>query len=69
LPLYIDRRDWLYNKISKAIRNKTILDFGCGEGHFSRFAIKSGAKGVFGIDISEEMLQLAESYKHSWVFG
>lgn len=65
LPLYIDRRKWLYNKISKAIRNKAILDFGCGEGHFSRFAIKSGAKCVLGIDTSEVMLQLAEKYKNS----
>lgn len=43
----------------KDVRDKKILDAGCGAGFESRFLAKKGAK-VIGIDISEKMIQIAE---------
>ena len=42
------------------LKDKTILDLGCGFGeHCKRFVV-SGAKKVVGIDISEKMLEIAK---------
>lgn len=40
------------------IKNKTVLDAGCGEGSNTRLLAKSGAT-VFGVDISSKMLEVA----------
>lgn len=42
------------------VKEKTILDLGCGDGNFTRKFKKMGAKEVFGVDISKEMIRLAE---------
>jgi ubiquinone/menaquinone biosynthesis C-methylase UbiE len=44
------------------IKGKTILDYGCGSGVFSRFLHKSGAK-VTGVDVSENMIGIAKESK------
>jgi SAM-dependent methyltransferase len=36
-----------------------VLDLGCGEGYVSRLALQAGARSVFGIDLSESMVQKA----------
>lgn len=41
------------------IRGKTILDYGCGTGVYSRFLHESGAK-VTGVDVSENMIGVAK---------
>lgn len=41
------------------IAGKTILDLGCGQGYFSRAFLEGGAR-VFGVDISKELIALAE---------
>ncbi len=46
------------------IRNKTILDFGCGDGVYSKRFAEKGAKNVIGIDNSRAMIKLANA-KHS----
>ncbi|MCA9837021.1 MAG: class I SAM-dependent methyltransferase [Trueperaceae bacterium] len=38
-----------------------VLDLGCGFGHFSRWATEAGASKVTGVDLSERMLEQAES--------
>lgn len=41
------------------LKNKSILDLGCGYGENCRYFIKEGAKEVIGVDISENMLKTA----------
>ena len=44
-----------------ALKDKTVLDLGCGYGeHCMRF-VKEGAKKVTGIDISQKMLAVAKA--------
>lgn len=45
------------------LRNKRILDIGCGMGQHAMQYAKSGAMSVLGIDISENMLEYA--WKHN----
>lgn len=42
------------------IKDKTILDFGCGSGRWVEFFCNLGAKYI-GVDISEEMIELSKS--------
>jgi len=58
--------DWLlgYDNVAKnlmPLKNKIILDFGCGTGKFSRFLRDKGAR-IVSLDISKEMLQIAKQY-------
>ncbi len=43
------------------LKNKTVLDLGCGYGNSCIDFIEKGAKRVLGIDISERMLTVAKS--------
>lgn len=43
------------------IREKSILDMACGDGFYTRLLKQAGASNVTGIDISEEMIRLAEA--------
>lgn len=42
------------------IRGKTVLDLACGEGFYTRLLKQAGAAEVTGVDISSEMIHLAE---------
>lgn len=42
------------------LKDKTILDLGCGFGEHCKDFVESGAKKVIGIDISEKMLEIAK---------
>lgn len=44
----------------KDIKNKIVADFGCGTGIFSIGTALLGAKKVFGIDVDEKALEIAE---------
>lgn len=39
---------------------KSILDLGCGTGHFSSYCIENGASKVIGVDISRNMIEQAK---------
>lgn len=42
------------------IKEKYILDLGCGTGHFAKYCIEKGASKVIGVDISRNMIQQAK---------
>ena len=44
------------------IQDKKIVDLGCGTGIFSVGAAIAGAKKVFGIDVDENVIQIAREY-------
>lgn len=46
------------------IKNKVILDFGCGHGVDTMKFVKLGAKKVVGIDPSKAMIDLAKRHNH-----
>jgi len=46
-------------KLIGDLKDKKVLDAGCGEGYNTRLLAKKGAK-VFGVDISKRMIELAE---------
>jgi ubiquinone/menaquinone biosynthesis C-methylase UbiE len=52
----------LFRLIGK-LDGRTVLDLACGEGHYTRRLKQAGAARVLGIDISPEMIKLAESEK------
>ena len=43
------------------LRDKRILDLGCGFGWFARWAVEQGAASVLGVDLSENMLERAKA--------
>jgi 2-polyprenyl-3-methyl-5-hydroxy-6-metoxy-1,4-benzoquinol methylase len=47
------------------IAGKTVLDIGCGPGHYSVTLAKNGAEEVFGIDFADEMIGLASQNAQS----
>ena len=42
-------------------KEKTVLDLGCGYGWHCQYAVECGAKQVLGIDLSEKMIQEAQT--------
>lgn len=46
------------------IKNLAILDLACGSGHYTRMAVRLGAKSVTGVDISSEMLRIGQSIEN-----
>lgn len=46
-------------KMLPDFRDKRVLDLGCGFGWHCRYAVEKGASAVFGIDISQKMLNEA----------
>ena len=43
------------------LRDKRVVDLGCGFGWFARWAMSQGAAGVLGVDLSENMLSRARA--------
>lgn len=43
------------------LKEKTVLDLGCGYGWHCQYAVECGAKQVLGIDLSEKMIQEAQT--------
>lgn len=49
-----------FRKLVPDVKNKSILDLGCGYGENDKYYKEQGAKYVLGTDISSKMLELAE---------
>jgi ubiquinone/menaquinone biosynthesis C-methylase UbiE len=47
---------------SKDIKNKTLLDIGCGYGWFEIFAEKKGVKKIIGVERNDDDLKAAKNY-------
>ena len=46
------------------IKNKTVLDLACGQGYFTEIWALANAKKVYGIDLGEGLIQIAEENAH-----
>jgi SAM-dependent methyltransferase len=42
------------------IQNKSLLDIGCASGRFAQMLVEAGAKHVTGVDISDEVVEVAK---------
>lgn len=42
------------------IKDKTVLDLGCGFGDYCKLLVEKGAKKVIGLDISKKMIEVAK---------
>ena len=51
------------------IRGKSILDMACGDGTYTRLLKQAGASNVTGIDVSSEMIRLAEEVERQHPLG
>jgi SAM-dependent methyltransferase len=55
--------------IAGTIRSASILDLACGEGFYTRKLKRAGANDVMGVDLSPEMITLAEKAEENWPLG
>src|SRR5688500_4981274 len=44
------------------VRERRVLDLGCGQGYFSRELARRGAR-VVGIDLSDQLIQIAREHQ------
>ena len=51
------------------IRGKTVLDLACGDGFYTRLLKQAGAAAVTGVDLSAEMIRLAEREEQARPLG
>ena len=51
------------------VRGLRVLDLACGEGHYTRLLRAAGAAEVTGVDISPEMIRLAEAQEREAPLG
>lgn len=58
--------DWEhFRKILPNLKDKRVLDLGCGYGWHCLYAAENGASKVLGLDLSVKMLEVAETKKNS----
>ncbi len=50
-----------FQRLLPPLRDKRVLDLGCGLGYFAREARARGARAVIGVDLSERMLDTARA--------
>ena len=58
----------LINKIEGLIKNKKIVDFGCGHGNFLMSMIKFKPKECVGIDYGKDSIDYANKYRKKFYF-
>lgn len=59
---YTSTDQYLFDVLSEiTLKDKTVLDYGCGDGSYSFMFEQHGAKKVFGFDISPEMIAIAHN--------
>lgn len=70
IPENVDYYTWSENYVKyfftgNFVKDKVVLDIGCGTGYGTHFLIKAGAKKVIGIDNSYETIEYAQSHYRS----
>lgn len=45
------------------LRDTSVLDLACGFGHYTRLAVRLGAKSAIGVDVSAQMVALARQFE------
>ncbi len=58
-PQVLSSFKFLYKLLAENSKDKSILDYGCGNGIHSFFPIENGARKVIGIDLSGKSLEVA----------
>jgi len=66
---WIEETTFLQAILQNGVKDKSVLDLGCGSGHFCRILQKQGAKAICGIDVSDEMIQEAQRIESSAPVG
>lgn len=61
LPFRSYVEGYTFFKMLGPLEGLTVLDLACGEGHYSRLIRQRGAARVVGVDLSSEMIALAEA--------
>jgi toxoflavin synthase len=56
-------------KLAGKVTNKSILDLACGEGIYTRKLKSLGATNILGVDLSAEMIKLAEAEENKNPIG
>ncbi len=54
-----------FQKMLPDLKNKRVLDLGCGFGWHCQYVVEQGAQSVVGVDISERMLETARNLHRS----
>lgn len=67
-PLPIPER-YTFLRLVGVLRGKRVLDLACGSGYYSRLLKEHGAEWVEGVDISPEMIQLAQRKEQEQPLG
>jgi 2-polyprenyl-3-methyl-5-hydroxy-6-metoxy-1,4-benzoquinol methylase len=67
LRKYVDKFTLL--KVLGDVRGKSVLDLGCGHGHYTRIVKSQGAAQVVGVDISQAMIADARSQEQQTSLG
>lgn len=55
--------------LCEPLKKGVVLDLGCGEGYCSRELMKRGAEKIFGIDVSEKMIDAARDEEQKEPLG
>ena len=51
------------------LSNQSVLDLGCGESHYTRLLLQLGAAQVLVVDLSSDMVELAQAQERSHPVG
>ena len=59
--------EWeVLERVLPQLKDKSILDLGCGYGWHCKYAANKGASKIVGVDISTKMLELANLKNSAW---
>ena len=61
LPLRVHFDEPSLLRLAAPLKAKSVLDLACGDGHYTRLVKQAGAGEALGIDLSREMVALAEA--------